>query len=304
MSLEAAERFLSWLQIEQGRAAKTIEAYRRDLRDYEDWLATRKRTSLSASSADVEAFVAHLRKHGKAARSVARQFAAVRMLHKYLAIEGERPDDPAALVDGVKVPSGLPKPLREDDVERLISSITGEDSFARRDRALVEFLYATGARISEACRLSLADLDMDDSLVRLFGKGSKERIVPFGRSAHRALSEWLEEGGRGMLVPKRWKSRDYADAVFLGVRGTRLTRQAAFGIVRKYASLAGIKDDVSPHTLRHSCATHMLVHGADLRIVQELLGHASVSTTQVYTKVDDELLVSVYRESHPRAVRK
>jgi integrase/recombinase XerD len=304
MSLEAAERFLSWLQIEQGRAAKTIEAYRRDLRDYEDWLATRKRTSLNASSADVEAFVAHLRKHGKAARSVARQFAAVRMLHKYLAIEGERPDDPAALVDGVKVPSGLPKPLREDDVERLISSITGEDSFARRDRALVEFLYATGARISEACGLSLADLDMDDSLVRLFGKGSKERIVPFGRSAHRALSEWLEEGGRGMLVPKRWKSRDYADAVFLGVRGTRLTRQAAFGIVRKYASLAGIKDDVSPHTLRHSCATHMLVHGADLRIVQELLGHASVSTTQVYTKVDDELLVSVYRESHPRAVRK
>jgi len=304
MSLEAAERFLSWLQIEQGRAAKTIEAYRRDLRDYEDWLATRKRTSLSASSADVEAFVAHLRKHGKAARSVARQFAAVRMLHKYLAIEGERPDDPAALVDGVKVPSGLPKPLREDDVERLISSITGEDSFARRDRALVEFLYATGARISEACGLSLADLDMDDSFVRLFGKGSKERIVPFGRSAHRALSEWLEEGGRGMLVPKRWKSRDYADAVFLGVRGTRLTRQAAFGIVRKYASLAGIKDDVSPHTLRHSCATHMLVHGADLRIVQELLGHASVSTTQVYTKVDDELLVSVYRESHPRAVRK
>ena len=304
MSLEAAERFLSWLQIEQGRAAKTIEAYRRDLRDYEDWLATRKRTSLSASSADVEAFVAHLRKHGKAARSVARQFAAVRMLHKYLAIEGERPDDPAALVDGVKVPSGLPKPLREDDVERLISSITGEDSFARRDRALVEFLYATGARISEACGLSLADLDMDDSLVRLFGKGSKERIVPFGRSAHRALSEWLEEGGRGMLVPKRWKSRDYADAVFLGVRGTRLTRQAAFGIVRKYASLAGIKDDVSPHTLRHSCATHMLAHGADLRIVQELLGHASVSTTQVYTKVDDELLVSVYRESHPRAVRK
>ena len=304
MSLEPAERFLAWLQIEQGRADKTIEAYRRDLRDYEEWLSSRGKSSMNASSADVEAFVAHLRKHGKAARSVARQFAAVRMLHKYLAIEGERADDPASLVDGVRVPSGLPKPLREDEIERLLASITGDDSFARRDRALVEFLYATGARISEACGLSLADLDMDDSLVRLFGKGSKERIVPFGRSAHRALSEWLEEGGRGMLVPKRWKSRDFADAVFLGVRGTRLTRQAAFGIVRKYAGLAGIKDHVSPHTLRHSCATHMLVHGADLRIVQELLGHASVSTTQVYTKVDDELLVSVYRESHPRAVRR
>jgi integrase/recombinase XerD len=302
--LEPAERFLAWLQIEQGRATKTIEAYRRDLQHYEEWLKSRKRNSMNATSSDVEAFVAHLRKQGKAARSVARQFAAIRMLHKYLAIEGDRPDDPATLVDGVKVPSGLPKPLREDEVERLIASITGDDSFARRDRALVEFLYATGARISEACGLSMADLDMEDSLVRLFGKGSKERIVPFGRSAHRALSDWLEEGGRSMLVPKRWKSRDYADAVFLGVRGTRLTRQAAFGIVRKYAGLAGIKDHVSPHTLRHSCATHMLVHGADLRIVQELLGHASVSTTQVYTKVDDDLLVSVYRESHPRAVRK
>ncbi|MFM7046635.1 MAG: site-specific tyrosine recombinase [Actinomycetota bacterium] len=304
MSLEPAERFLAWMQIEQGRASKTIEAYRRDLREYEGWLTARRKTSMTASSADVEAFVAHLRKHGKAPRSVARQFAAVRMLHKYLAIEGERADDPAALVDGVRVPSGLPKPLQEDEVTRLIAAITGEDSFARRDRALIEFLYATGARISEACGLSLADLDMDDSLVRLFGKGSKERIVPFGRSAHRALEDWLQDGGRGMLVPRRWRSRDHEDAVFLGVHGTRLSRQAAFHIVRKYAGLAGIKEDVSPHTLRHSCATHMLVHGADLRIVQELLGHASVSTTQVYTKVDDELLVSVYRESHPRAIRR
>ena len=304
MALEAAERFLAWLQIEQGRAEKTIEAYRRDLRDYEDWLATRRVSSLTAQSRDVEAFVAYLRKHGKAARSVARQFAAVRMLHKYLVVEGERDDDPAALVDGVKVPSGLPKPLREDDVTLLIAAITGDDSFARRDRALVEFLYATGARISEACGLSLGDIDMQDSLVRLLGKGNKERIVPFGRSAHAALSDWFDEGGRAMRVPKRWRSRDNSDAVFLGVHGTRLTRQAAFHIVRKYAALAGIKEEVSPHSLRHSCATHMLVHGADLRIVQELLGHASVSTTQIYTKVDDELLVSVYRESHPRAVRR
>ncbi len=304
MALEAAERFLAWLQIEQGRAEKTIEAYRRDLRDYEDWLATRRVSSLTAQSRDVEAFVAYLRKHGKAARSVARQFAAVRMLHKYLVVEGERDDDPAALVDGVKVPSGLPKPLREDDVTLLIAAITGDDSFARRDRALVEFLYATGARISEACGLSLGDIDMQDSLVRLLGKGNKERIVPFGRSAHAALSDWFDEGGRAMRVPKRWKSRDNSDAVFLGVHGTRLTRQAAFHIVRKYAALAGIKEEVSPHSLRHSCATHMLVHGADLRIVQELLGHASVSTTQIYTKVDDELLVSVYRESHPRAERR
>jgi site-specific recombinase XerD len=304
VALAAAERFLAWMQIEQGRAAKTIEAYRRDLRAYEEWLRTRGKTAMTATSADVEAFVSLLRRHGKAPRSVARQFAALRMLHKYLAIEGERGDDPAAFVDGVKVPSGLPKPLREDDIDRLLSAIGGDDSFARRDRALVEFLYATGARISEACGVSLGDLDMGDSLVRLLGKGNKERIVPFGRRAHAALRDWLDEGGRGMLVPQRWKTRDHADAVFLGVHGTRLTRQAAFNIVRKYARLAGIKEEVSPHTLRHSCATHMLVHGADLRVVQELLGHASVSTTQVYTKVDDELLVRVYRESHPRAVRK
>ena len=304
MELAAAERFLAWMQIEQGRATKTIEAYRRDLGEYEEWLRSRGKTAMTATSADVEAFVTILRKHGKAARSVARQFAALRMLHKYLAIEGERSDDPAALVDGVKVPSGLPKPLREDDIDKLFSAITGDDSFARRDRALVEFLYATGARISEACGLSLGDLDMGDSLVRLLGKGNKERIVPFGRRAHAALRDWLDEGGRGMLVHQRWRTRDHADEVFLGVHGTRLTRQAAFNIVRKYARLAGIKEEVSPHTLRHSCATHMLVHGADLRVVQELLGHASVSTTQVYTKVDDELLVGVYRESHPRAVRK
>lgn len=304
VTLEVAERFLGWMQIEQGRASATIEAYRRDITQYQAWLGGRDRTPTTATSADVEAYVGHLRRLGKAARTVARQVAAVRMLHKYLVVEGERGDDPTMLVDGVKVPSGLPKPLTEDETERLLAAITGDDSFARRDRALIEFLYATGARISEACGLSIGDLDMEDSLVRLLGKGNKERIVPFGRGAHRALEDWFSDGGRGMLVPNRWRSRDHADAVFLGVHGTRLSRQAAFHLVRKYAGLAGIRGEVSPHTLRHSCATHMLVHGADLRVVQEMLGHASVSTTQVYTKVDDEHLVSVYRESHPRAVRR
>jgi integrase/recombinase XerD len=137
--------------------------------------------------------------------------------------------------------------------------------------------------------------------VRLFGKGSKERIVPFGSHASLAMQEWLSPGGRGMFVPQQWTRRDFADAVFLGARATRLSRQAAWGIVRKYARLAGLADDLSPHVLRHSCATHMLVHGADLRIVQELLGHASVSTTQVYTKVDNEILFAMYKNAHPRA---
>ena len=179
--------------------------------------------------------------------------------------------------------------------------MTGVDSLAVRDRALLEFLYATGARVSEACGLSMSDVDMESNVARVFGKGSKERIVPFGRHAKEALETWLGAGGRPMLCPQQWAKRDHADAVFLGVRGTRLSRQAAWGIVRKYAMLAGIKSELSPHVLRHSCATHMLVHGADLRIVQELLGHASVSTTQVYTKVDNEVLFEMYRESHPRA---
>jgi integrase/recombinase XerD len=228
-------------------------------------------------------------------------YAAVRMLHRFLVEERIRIDNPTSGVDGVKVPSGIPKALSEDQVSRLLASVTGVDSFALRDRALLEFLYATGARISEACGLSLSDLDMESQLVRLFGKGSKERIVPFGSHAKSALEDWLGAGGRPMLVPDQWAKRDHADAVFLGSRGTRLSRQAAWGIVRKYAQIAGIGDEISPHVMRHSCATHMLIHGADLRIVQELLGHASVSTTQVYTRVDNEVLFTMYREAHPRA---
>jgi integrase/recombinase XerD len=302
MALAASERFLGWMTVEQGRSVHTVDAYRRDLRDYESWLGKRRRTALTATSGDVEAYVQALRGRGLAATTVARRFAAIRMYHRWMLDESERRDDPCALVDGVKVPAGLPKALSEDAVGRLLAAVTGDDSFARRDRALLEFLYATGARISEVCGLSMADLDMDDSLARLLGKGNKERIVPFGSGAYRALRDWFDEGGRARLVPARWRSRDDADAVFLGVRGTRLTRQAAFAIVRKWATVAGIREHLSPHVLRHSCATHMLVHGADLRVVQELLGHSSVSTTQVYTRVDNELLAETYRASHPRAL--
>jgi len=302
MALAPSERFLGWMTVEQGRSIHTVDAYRRDLRDYESWLGKRRRTALTATSGDVEAYVQSLRGRGLAATTVARRFAAIRMYHRWMLDESERRDDPCALVDGVKVPAGLPKALSEDAVGQLLAAVTGDDSFARRDRALLEFLYATGARISEVCGLSMADLDMDDSLARLLGKGNKERIVPFGSGAHRALRDWFDEGGRARLVPARWRSRDDADAVFLGVRGTRLTRQAAFGIVRKWATVAGIREHLSPHVLRHSCATHMLVHGADLRVVQELLGHSSVSTTQVYTRVDNELLAETYRASHPRAL--
>lgn len=300
-SLGDAERFLTWMRVEQGRSERTIEAYGRDISQYESHLVVHKLTSRNVKAANIEKYIAVLRASKRAPKSIARQFAAIRMLHRFLLDEGLRADNPTAFIDGVKVPSGIPMALSEDEVVLLLNAVTGVDSLALRDRALLEFLYATGARVSEACGLSLSDVDMESSVARVFGKGSKERIVPFGRLAKEALEVWLGVGGRQMIAPLQWTKRDHADAVFLGARGTRLSRQAAWGIVRKYALLAGIKSELSPHVLRHSCATHMLVHGADLRIVQELLGHASVSTTQVYTKVDNEVLFEMYRESHPRA---
>ena len=300
-SLTDRERFLTWMRVEQGRSDRTIEAYGRDIAQYESYLALAKSNSRVVKPAVIEKYVGQLRANERAPKSIARQFAAIRMFHRFMLDEGLRTDNPTAFIDGVKVPSGIPKALSEEEVELLLNAVTGVDSLAVRDRALLEFLYATGARVSEACGLSMSDIDMESNVARVFGKGSKERSVPFGRHAKEALESWMGAGGRPMLCPQQWAKRDHADAVFLGVRGTRLSRQAAWGIVRKYAMLAGIKSELSPHVLRHSCATHMLVHGADLRIVQELLGHASVSTTQVYTKVDNEVLFEMYRESHPRA---
>ena len=300
-SLTDRERFLTWMRVEQGRSDRTIEAYGRDIAQYESYLVRAKSNSRVVKPAVIEKYVGQLRANERAPKSIARQFAAIRMFHRFMLDEGLRSDNPTAFIDGVKVPSGIPKALSEQEVELLLNAVTGVDSLAVRDRALLEFLYATGARVSEACGLSMSDVDMESNVARVFGKGSKERIVPFGRHAKEALEAWLGAGGRPMLCPQQWAKRDHADAMFLGVRGTRLSRQAAWGIVRKYAMLAGIKSELSPHVLRHSCATHMLVHGADLRIVQELLGHASVSTTQVYTKVDNEVLFEMYRESHPRA---
>jgi integrase/recombinase XerD len=295
-----AEEFLSWMASERGRSANTLAAYRRDLTGYTAWLTTHRLTLASVDRAALDRFVQERRAGGSAPSSVARQLAAVRMLHRFMAEEGGRPDDPSADVEGVRVPAGIPHPLSEDEVRQLLESVTGSDPAACRDRALLEFLYATGARISEACGLSLADIDRDHRVVRLFGKGAKERVVPFGRTAAAAMDEWLR-GGREHMEPVRWARRDDQEAVFLNTRGARLSRQAAWAVVHKYGERTGLAAKLSPHVLRHSCATHLLDHGADLRIVQEMLGHASISTTQVYTKVSQERLWQVYRQAHPRA---
>jgi integrase/recombinase XerD len=298
-----AEEFLSWLTVERGRSPNTIAAYRRDLNAYWAYLARRKIALEDVAEEDIERYVASQRADGKAATTIARALVAVRSLHRFLAEEGRIERNPAADVESPKVPMGLPKPLSEAEVESLLASVVGSSPLERRDRAILEVLYGTGIRISELVGLSLGDVDLTDRVMRVFGKGSHERVVPIGRMAADALSEWLTASGRGALVPERWARRGDAEAVFLNARGGRLSRQGAWGIVRTYADRVGLGDRLSPHVLRHSCATHMLDHGADIRVVQELLGHASVATTQVYTLVSAERLRSVYENAHPRARR-
>ncbi len=294
------EEFLSWMASERGRSRNTLAAYRRDLTAYCQWLMAHHSSLSVVDRALLDQFVQARRASGAAPSSVARQLAAIRMLHRFMAEEGVRQDDPSADVEGVRVPAGIPHPLSETEINALLSAVVATDPASLRDRALLEFLYATGARISEACDLSLGDLDRDNRLVRLFGKGAKERIVPFGRAAAATMDDWLT-AGRQHLEPARWARRGDQEAVFLNTRGSRLSRQAAWAIVKKYGERVGLSDKLSPHVLRHSCATHLLDHGADLRVVQEMLGHASISTTQVYTKVSQERLWQVYRQAHPRA---
>lgn len=299
-----AEEYLTWLAVERGRSRHTIAAYRRDLGAYVTYLSTRDLDELRVGASEIIAYVGLRRSSGRAAASVARELAAIRQFHRFLLEEGRRADDPAAGVEAVSVPAGIPKPLTEDEVTGLLDSIEGDDPIARRDRALLELLYATGMRVSEACGLSLADLDLDEGIARVFGKGSKERIVPFGGAAARALREWFGPGGRPELVPARWARRGDSEAVFLGRRGARIGRQHVWLILQERGERVGLADRLSPHVLRHSCATHLLDRGADLRVVQELLGHVSIATTQVYTLVSQEQLVRVYRAAHPRADRR
>lgn len=293
--------FLLALRVERGRSANTLKAYATDLRAYVAWLDDRGLTIGEVDEDAITDYVNALKAGDRAPSSVKRALVSVRGLHGFLAEETEGVRDPTLEVEVPKAPKGLPKALSEAEIELLLGSITGTDPVARRDRAILEVLYGTGARIGELSGMSLSDLDLDAGLVRVFGKGAKERIVPLGRYALVALVDWLGPQGRPLLEPEQWKHRDDADAVFLNQRGGRLQRQGAWMAVRKAGDAVGLGRRLTPHVLRHSCATHMLDHGADIRTVQELLGHASISTTQVYTLVSGERLQSVYRTAHPRA---
>jgi len=296
-----AEEFLSYLAVERGRAPASISAYRRDLAAYEQFLSEHGVALSQADTGLVEAYVAVL---GASRRpsSTARALAAVRGLRLLCVDERSSTRRPAVGVSTPVLPQAIPKALSEEQVELLLSAVIGNDPRALRDRAILETLYATGMRISELAGLRLGDLDMRKGLAVAFGKGSKERLVPVGRHALAALEAWLGPEGRAVMAPVRWARRADAEAVFISTRGRRMSRQAVWQVVRRAAVKVKLEDRVSPHVLRHSCATHLLEHGADIRVVQELLGHATITTTQVYTRVSPELLRRVYEQAHPRAL--
>jgi integrase/recombinase XerD len=303
---DAAREYLQYLVVERGLAANTVESYERDLRRYAEHLAKRGRDQLGdVGTADVAAFAAALRAGDEdhpplAVSSAGRAVVAVRGLHAFALAQGLCQDDPARDIAPPAPPKRLPKAISISEVERLLEAAgsTGDPNpRVLRDRALLEFLYGTGARISEAVGLNLADLDLTaDPSVLLSGKGGKQRFVPVGSYAVRALQAYLVRGRPALAAGRR-----PGNAVFLNARGGRLTRQGAWGVLGEAADRSGISG-ASPHTLRHSFATHLLDGGADIRVVQELLGHASVTTTQVYTLVTVDKLREVYAAAHPRAL--
>jgi integrase/recombinase XerD len=298
---DVVEAFLHHLAVERGSATNTLRAYRADLARYLEHLAGRRIDDLAAvREADVAAFVPALRSPplNLAASSAARALAAARGLHRFAVRDGLVPDDAARDVTPPALPVRLPRTLSVDQVEQLLAGCIGDGPGALRDRALLELLYSTGARISEAVGVDLDDLDVDQRTVLLRGKGGKQRVVPVGRPALAAVDAYLVRARPALAARGRGNA-----ALLLNARGARLSRQSAWHVLRATAETAGLTTEVSPHTLRHCFATHLLAGGADVRVVQELLGHASVSTTQVYTHVTVDTLREVYATSHPRALR-
>lgn len=288
--------FLDHLSVERGLSANTLAAYRRDLARYEDHLKHARPAGLKGvSRKDVMSFLLSERDRGLSPVSVARELVAVRMLHRYLTAEGAVDGDVTEAIESPKLWKKLPGCLSQEEVLLLICSASGEDPEQVRDRALLEILYASGLRASEASDLTLDRIDLDAGHLRVIGKGSKERFVPVGRSARIWLQKYLSE------VRPSWAASASVRAVFLTPKGRPMSRIAVWSVLRRAARKAGISKSVYPHLLRHSFATHLLENGADLRVVQELLGHSDISTTQIYTHIEKNRLKSVHARFHPRA---
>jgi len=292
---ELIDTFLNYLSIERGLANNTIISYREDLNNYLTFIEKKKIDSLSKISKDnITNFMLEQRDKGIAPNSVARRLAAIRMFHRFLARERILKDDPSTLIDSPKLWKRVPDTLTVNEVEALIAQPNVHDTRGIRDRAILETLYATGMRVSEAVNLKKDNINLDIGFLRCIGKGNKERIIPLGKKAIASVNRYLKASR-----PKFLKNKE-SEFLFVNRSGKKISRQSFWKIIKKYAKLARIKKPIKPHTLRHSFATHLLEHGADLRSVQEMLGHSDISTTQIYTHINKDRLKSIHRQFHPR----
>lgn len=292
---EHLRTYIHFLTLEKNAASNTIASYSSDLTRYIDFLEDRVRDIGAVTDRDVSAYVEALRKAGLSPRSVSRNLSAIKMFHRFLAGEGLSAHDPARMIEAPKLSRTLPDVLNPDEVEAILSQADAANDLGLRDRAILETMYATGIRVSELVGLRTACVDDRAGFVRVFGKGSKERIVPIGRPALRWIRQYL-----GRVRGKLSRNGSGMDVLFLNARGKPMSRMAIWNIVKARTAQSGVKKEVHPHTLRHSFATHLLEGGADLRAVQEMLGHTDISTTQIYTHIDREYLKEVHKTFHPR----
>jgi len=291
------EQFLDALWMESGLSQNTLAAYRNDLAGFALWLTQRSQILLQVSTPDIQAFLADEYKAGKQGRSSARLVSTLKRFYQHQCRESHITEDPSALVDMPKLSKPLPKIISEEQIDQLLDAPDKEENLGIRDIAMLETLYATGLRVSELVNLQSSQLNLDSGVVRVIGKGGKERLVPLGETAVESIQHYMS-----LARPALMKGHGLSNAVFVTRRGSAMSRQAFWYLIKRYAKTVGIDDSlISPHTLRHAFASHLLNHGADLRVVQMLLGHSDISTTQIYTHIADQRLKNLYHAHHPRA---
>mgnify|MGYP000256500010 FL=1 len=295
--LRQLQSFIQYLSVERGLSLNTLESYERDLTKYLEYMKEQGNTSLEASTKlQITSYISWLKKQGKAPATVTRSMVSIRAFYQFLVRERLLDKDPSMNMETPKLEKRLPKVMSMNEVELLLEAPDTSTPNGMRDKAMLEVLYATGIRVSELTSLNIADIHLGLGYVRCIGKGSKERIIPLGRIAAQSLDQFIQTSRQKLMKPGKQE-----DALFLGHLGTRMTRQGFWKIIKKYGASVTSYKEITPHTLRHSFATHLLENGADLRAVQEMLGHADISTTQIYTHVTKKRMKEVYNRTHPRA---